>query len=124
MKSDDEARARAIVDVARRTDLVDPAGVHHGDAVGHRHRLFLVVRHEDQRDAELLLQLLELELHALAQLAVERGERLVAQQHARPDHDRARQRDALLLAAGELRRTAILVALERDLAQRLADALL
>ena len=98
----DEARARALVDLGRRADLLDPALVHHGDAVAHRQRLFLVVRHEHQRDAEPPLQLLQLELHLLAQLAVERAERLVAQQHARLDHQRARERHALLLAAREL----------------------
>ena len=35
---------------------------------------------------------------------VERAGRLVAQQDVRPLRDRARDRDALLLAAGELRR--------------------
>src|SRR5690606_41826467 len=55
-------------------------------------------------DAQILLQLLQFELHLLAQLLVERAERLVAQQYARRDHDRAGQRDALLLTARELRR--------------------
>ena len=32
---------------------------------------------------------------------VERGERLVEQQHARLEHERARERDPLRLAAGE-----------------------
>ena len=45
---------------------------------------------------------LELDLHLLAQLQVERAERLVEQQHARAVDDRARERDALALAAGEL----------------------
>ena len=45
---------------------------------------------------------LELDLHLLAQLQVERAERLVEQQHARLEHERTRERDALLLAAREL----------------------
>ena len=69
----------------------------------HGQRLLLVVGDEDQGDAELLLQLLQLELHLLAQLAVERAERLVAQAAPRGSITmRAGQRDALLLAAGEL----------------------
>ena len=66
------------------------------------------MRHEDQGDAEPLLQLLQLELHLLAQLAVERAQRLVAQQHARLDHERAGERHALLLAARELAGPALL----------------
>ena len=50
--------------------------------------------------------LLELDLHLLAELEVERAERLVEQQHLRPVDDRARERDALALAAGELARLA------------------
>ena len=37
-----------------------------------------------------------------ADLGVERGERLVEEQHLRPDRERAGERHALLLAAGEL----------------------
>ena len=66
-----------------------------------------------------LLDRLELDLHLLAQLQVERAERLVEEQHARPVDERARQRDALPLAAGELAGLALLVALEADHAQRL-----
>ena len=50
----------------------------------------------------------------LAQLHVERAERLVEEQRRRPVHERARQRDALLLAAGELPRPPSLQALEPD----------
>ena len=52
----------------------------------------------------------ELDAHLLAQLGVEVGQRLVEQQHLRLAHQRARKRHALLLAAGELRRRAVLVA--------------
>ena len=45
----DERRGRPLVDLARRADLLDRAVVHHDDAVGHRQRLFLVVRDHDRR---------------------------------------------------------------------------
>ena len=96
-----------VVDLLGRADLLDPALVHHRDPVAHRERLFLVVGHEDERDADLALDALQLELHRLAQLEVERAERLVEQQRARVVHERAGERDALLLAAGELRRLAV-----------------
>ena len=56
----------------------------------------------DEGDADLVLQADQLELHLLAQLLVERRERLVEQQHLRALHQRAGQRHALPLAAGEL----------------------
>ena len=78
-----------------------------GDAVAHRQRLALVVRHVDEGHAELAVQLLELDLHVLAQLLVERAERLVHQHELRLEDQRPRQRDALLLAARELRRVGV-----------------
>ena len=101
---------RALVDLGGRADLHDPALVEDGEAVAHRQRLLLVVRHVDERDADLALDALELDLHLLAQLEVQRAERLVEQQHPRAVDDRARQRDALALAADELRRLARAVA--------------
>ena len=50
-----------------------------------------------------LLELAHFELHLLAQLLVERAERLVDQHHPRFEHQRAGERHALLLAARELR---------------------
>ena len=50
-----------------------------------------------------LLDALELELELAAQAQVQRAERLVEQQGPRAVDERARERDALLLAAGELR---------------------
>ena len=62
---------------------------------------------EDERDADLALDLLQLDLHLLAELEVERAERLVEQQHLGPVHQRAGQRDPLPLAARELVRLAV-----------------
>ena len=96
-----------LVDLLGIGQLLDHAAVHDRDAVGHRERLLLVVRHVDERDADVALDALELDLQLLAQLEVERAERLVEQQHGGPVHERAREGDALLLAAGELARLAL-----------------
>ena len=88
-----------LVDLARAADLLHPAAVHDGDPVGHRERLLLVVRHVDEGRAELGLDPLQLELHLLAQLHVERAQRLVEQQGRGLVDERPRQRDALLLAS-------------------------
>ncbi|MCY1455849.1 hypothetical protein D9M71_730160 [compost metagenome] len=73
----DEARGWRAVYRAARARLLDASGVHHHDAVGNGHRFFLVVGDEDESDAELCLQVLELQLHALAQFHVQRRKRLV-----------------------------------------------
>ena len=102
-----ERRARQLVQLGGRAELLDPSAVHDRDGVGHRHGLLLVVRDVHEREADLGLDALELHLHLPAQLEVEGAERLVEQQHRRPVDDGAGQRDALLLAAGQLRRLAV-----------------
>ncbi len=69
---------------------------------------------EDEGDADLALDALQLDLHLLAQLEVERAERLVEQQDLRVVHERTGQRDALLLAARQLRRPPLLVSGQLD----------
>ena len=96
------AARRLLVDLAGGADLLDAAGVEDGDAVGERQRLLLVVRDEEEGDADVALDRLELDLHLLAQLEVERAERLVEQQHLRPVDQGAGQGDALALPAREL----------------------
>jgi hypothetical protein len=118
----DEGCGRPLVELDRGPELLDPAPVHHRDRVGHRHRLLLVVRHVHEGQAEIVLQRLQLELQLLPQLEVERAERLVEEQHARRVDQRTGERDALLLAARELPRLALLEALEADPPQDLDDA--
>ena len=102
-----EGRRRALVDGLGLVHLLDLAAVHHRDPVGHRERLLLVVRHVDERDADLALDPLQLHLQALAELQVEGAERLVEQQDLGQVDQRAGQRDPLLHAAGELIRPAV-----------------
>jgi hypothetical protein len=61
------------------------------------------VGHVDKGDAHLVVNDVQLQQHVLAQLEVERGQRLVQQQHLGPVHQGARDRHALLLAAADLR---------------------
>ena len=76
-----EGRLRSLVDVLGRTALLDHARAHDGNAVGEGERLVLVVRDEDEGDADLALDRLELDLHLVAQLEIERGQWLVEKQH-------------------------------------------
>ena len=96
-----------LVDLGGRADLLDAAFVEDREAVAHRERLLLVVRDIDERHPPLALDPLQLDLHLLAQLQVERAERLVEQQHPRAVHERPRERHPLALAAGELNRLAV-----------------
>ena len=85
------------------SELLDLARVHHRDAVRYTHRFFLIVGDEDAGDAPVAQQRLQLDLHRFAQLAVQRGKRLVQQQKVGAHHKRARHRDALLLATRQPR---------------------
>jgi hypothetical protein len=89
--------------------------------VRQRERLGLVVRDVDEGDPDFLLQVDELELHFLAQLGVEGGERLVEQQHRRMGDQRSGNGHALLLAAGELVRVALAETGEPHVLERLGD---
>src|SRR5262245_55794535 len=102
----DELGVRMLVDLGRRPDLLDLPVVEDRDAVAHRERFLLVVRHVDERDADLLLDPLQLGLHPLPELEVERAERFVEQQDLWAVDDRASERDPLPLAARQLGRLA------------------
>ena len=117
------AAAGALVELDRRGHLLDAALVEDRDPVAHRQRLLLVVGHEHEGDADLALDLLELELHLAAQLEVEGAERLVEQQHLRPVDQGPGEGDALPLAAGELGRPARSRIPEPDGRQRRLGAL-
>ena len=120
-KARDERGGRRFVELGGCAELLDPAVVHDRDLVGHRHRLFLVVRDVDERDADVVLNALELELHLLAELQVEGAERLVQQEHRRLVDEGAGERDALLLASGKLARLPLLHPLQPDEPQDLVD---
>ena len=62
--------------------------------------------HIDHGDSQRFVQVLDLELHMLAQLLVQRAQRFVHQHQGGVEHQRARQGDALLLAARKLCGTA------------------
>ena len=117
----DERTRRLVVELVRCGELLDPALVDHGDAIGHHQRFLLVVRDVENRHAERLLQALDLELHLLAKLAVEGTEWLVHERQSGFEHHRPGEGDALLLPAAQLAREAVVVALELHEPERLVD---
>ena len=98
---------RLLVDFGGRRHLDDLAVVHDADAVGDGHGLFLVVRHNQKRKPELLLQVSQLELGFFAQLFIQRRQRLIQQQHLGPLGQRPRQGHPLPLPARQLMRLAL-----------------
>jgi hypothetical protein len=111
-----------LVEVPRLAGLLDPALVHDDDAIGDLHGLFLVVRHENGRDVDLFVEPAEPRAELLPDTGVEGAERLVEEEDPRLDRERARERHALALAAGELRRVAVREAVELHESQELVDA--
>ena len=101
--------------------LFDPAVVHDHDAIGQLERLLLVVGDEHAGEVNLVVQPAQPATQLLPDLGVERAERLVEQQHLRLDRERARQRDALALAAGQLRRIAVAQVVELHQLEQLVD---
>ena len=79
----------------------------------------VVVGHIDGGGAQAAQQRADLGAERLAQVAVQVGQRLIEQQQARAADDGAGQRDALLLAAGQLGRAAPGQRFQPDQRQRL-----
>ena len=100
----DEGVDRIGIDVHRRSDLHDFARAHDHDAVGERHRLLLVVGHEDEGALERLVQPVAFGAQLAPQLGIEARERLVEQEGRGLRDQRARQRHPLRLAARALAR--------------------
>ena len=62
------------------------------------------MRDVEKRHADFTLDTPQLCLHGLPQLPVQGPQGFVQEEHVRPQHQRARQRDALLLPTTELLR--------------------
>ena len=116
-----ERRLRSVVQILRRAQLFEASMTHDADVIGQHQRLGLIVGDVDEGRAEGGLQLLQFDLHVLAQLEIERTQRFVEQQQGRLEHQAARDGDALPLAARQLidafaRRTAQAHALQHGVA--------
>ena len=119
----DEPRAGPLVERARLPDFLEAAAIHHADPVRHAECFFLIVRDEDGRDPDRALDLTDRAPQLLTNFRVERAERLVEQQHAGLMRESSCERDALLLAARQLARQPLVVAVERDELQQLGAPL-
>ena len=111
-----------MVQRVRLVPLFEAALLHDADHVADGECFHLVVGHHQRRDAGLLEDAAHFFGEAFAQFDVEAGERLVQQQQARLRRERARQGNALLLAAGQLVREFALHAAKADQFQHVLHA--
>ena len=96
-----------VEDLVERALLHDAARVHHGDPVGDVGHHAEVVGHEDHRGAGLVAQLADALEDLRLDRHVERGGRLVGDQHARVAREGQRDHHALAHAARELERVGV-----------------
>ncbi len=99
----DELCRGRVEHVTRAARLFDLRVVHHHDLIRQGQRLVLTVGDMDETDPELALQPLQFCPHPHPQERVKRGQRFIQQQDLRVGDQRAGQRHALLLTAGQLR---------------------
>ena len=114
-----ETRGWSLIKRARLADFLQSPAIHDADSICHAEGFFLVVGHENGRDADGALDLADRAPQLFANFGVEGAERLVEQQHSRLVRQRTGERDALLLTAGQLARQALVVTFERDELQQL-----
>ncbi len=117
----DEGRSRIVVDIFRRTDLLDIALVHQHDLIGDFERFFLIVRDENAGHMQIVMQATQPTTQFLAHFCIQRAKRLIQQQYARLDCQRARQCNTLALAARQLRWIAIGQPVELHQLQQFGD---
>src|SRR5262249_47475238 len=94
-----ESRFRVAIDVQWNIQLIYPSAVHHGDAIGDRHRLRLIVSHIDCSHVELVVQPPDFCTHLLTQISIEIRKGFVEQQYLRLYYNGASERNSLLLPA-------------------------
>src|SRR4051812_10252751 len=113
---------QGVVDLVPRALLDDLAEVHPRDVVTEVPDDAEVVRDEHERDTEVAPQVLEQVHHLGLDGHVQRGHRLVGDDHLRLDRERAGDPDALPLTTGELVRVAVVVlGVQADPLQQLLD---
>src|SRR2546426_6235264 len=100
----DEPGGGVIVDLQRTAGLLDATRVQHDDVLRELQRLLLVMGHQYGGELRLVVEAAQPGAQLDSDARVERPERFVQQQHAGPGRQGARERHALPLPAGELRR--------------------
>ena len=108
----DEGVGRLIINILGSSDLLGTALAHDHDLVRHGKCLFLIMGDIYKSDSELVVHVLELDLHLLAHFQIQGAQRLVQEQDLRLIDQGTRDRDPLLLSAGQSLDSAALKSLE------------
>jgi hypothetical protein len=116
-----ERRSRMGEEIGGSADLFEVTVAQYGDAVGEVEGFLLVVRNQDRRDVELVVECGEPAAELMAHLGVEGAERLVEEEHRRARGEGAGQRNPLGLAARDLRNAARGEAVELHQGEELVD---
>ena len=112
---------RLVVNIFGRADLLNVTLIHDDDAVAHRQSLFLVVRHEDKRNARLFVDSDEFAAHVPTQFQIQSRKRLVKQKNFRLVDDCAGNGNSLLLTAAQSGDVVFFVAFKVDEFERVFD---
>ena len=106
----------------RRTGGQQPPLLEHDEVVGQRHGLLQPLLGQQDRQAQLLIELAQRVQKCARRDGVELARRLVQNEHVRPhDHD-GREVEHLLLAAGERAHVALEPVGNAEVARHLGDA--
>src|ERR1039458_1013635 len=100
----------------------DPPRVQHNNLIAQGKHFLAIVRHKKNWNAVILVPLAQIADERRFRRTVQRRQRLIEQQWAWFGHQRARQRDTLPLASGDLRRPPVAYAIDADLLKYLAAA--
>ncbi len=91
-----------FIQFKRRAGLGDSSFAHHRHLVSQREGLILIMGDDEKGEAQLLLEIFQLDLHLLAQALVERPQGLIQQEQPRFAGEGTGKGHALALATGEL----------------------
>ena len=87
-----------VVDIGRRSYLLDFSLAHHHDGVAQGQCFFLVVGNIYEGDSQTIVHLLQLQLHVFSHLEVECSQRFIEQEYFRLVDDGTGDGDTLLLS--------------------------
>ena len=100
----------------------DPSGLDEDQPRRNAQRILRRMGHQHRRHPRFGMKFMHQVCHVAPKRRAERGERLVEQQYWPVAHQRARQRDALALATGQLARQPLLLAGEAGAVKRRGNA--
>ena len=109
-----------MVDLLRRPNLLNPSAIEDRDLIAQLHRLLLIVRDKERRDAETTKQCPYFTPQPASRLWIERAEWLIKEQQIRLIGKGARNRDPLLLPTRKLPRILFALLRQPDHCQQLS----